>query len=161
MKEKNLFLFLVATILFYAIMLFTNIGYATENITNFNNNYDTFYNNFNVEFNKDSNYLSDNVNILSSKKVALSNIVLTNLGEVQKFTIPIINNSINTSAKISSNVFNSNSEYFNVTCQVSKSVLKEKSDEAIIEVSVQLIQIPLSFPETTEIIIDIEAEPIY
>ena len=91
----------------------------------------------------------------------MQNIVLTNLEEVQKFTIPVINNSINTSAKISTNVFNSNSEYFKVTCQTSKSILKEKSDEAIIVVSVQLIKLPLHSNETTEIVIDIDAEPIY
>ena len=160
MKEKNLFSFLVATIILTTIILFSNIGYATENISNFNNADSILSNDFVVEFDKNSNCISDNVDILSSKKVSLSNIVLNDLGEVEKYKIPVINNSINSSAKISTNIFNSNSEYFKVTCQTSKSILKEKSDEAIIEVSVELIKLPVYSDETTEITIDIIAEQV-
>ena len=159
MKERNLFLFLVAIIILTSIILFTNIGYANENLISSNTNYSS--NDFNVEFNKNSNNISNNINIISSKKVSLNTIVLNNLEETQVFTIPVINNSNNLSAKISTNIFNSNPEYFEVNCQTSKSILKENSDDVIIEVTVQLIKMPLYSNESTEITIEIIAEPIY
>ena len=159
MKERNLFLFLVAIIILTSIILFTNIGYANENLISSNTNY--LSKDFNVEFNKNSNNISNNINIISSKKVSLNTIVLNNLEETQVFTIPVINNSNNLSAQISTNIFNSNPEYFEVNCQTSKSILKENSDEVIIEVTVQLIKMPLYSNESTEITIEIIAEPIY
>ena len=159
MKERNLFLFLVAIIILTSIILFTNIGYANENLISSNTNYSS--KDFNVEFNKNSNNISNNINIISSKKVSLNTIVLNNLEETQVFTIPVINNSNNLSAKISTNIFNSNPEYFEVNCQTSKSILKENSDDVIIEVTVQLIKMPLYSNESTEITIEIIAEPIY
>ena len=159
MKERNVFLFLVAIIILTSIILFTNIGYANENLISSNTNYSS--KDFNVEFNKNSNNISNNINIISSKKVSLNTIVLNNLEETQVFTIPVINNSNNLSAKISTNIFNSNPEYFEVNCQTSKSILKENSDDVIIEVTVQLIKMPLYSNESTEITIEIIAEPIY
>ena len=95
MKERNLFLFLVAIIILTSIILFTNIGYANENLISSNTNYSS--KDFNVEFNKNSNNISNNINIISSKKVSLNTIVLNNLEETQVFTIPVINNSNNLS----------------------------------------------------------------
>ena len=54
MKEKRIFLFLGATIFVLSAMLFANIGYANENISNYSIN--NLSKEFNVKFNKNSKY---------------------------------------------------------------------------------------------------------
>ena len=157
MKERNVFLFLVAFIILASLFLFSNIGYANVDLANYSNySHQESY----ISFNKNSKNIN-NVNIISSQKASLNNITLSELGEFQKFTIPIINTSKDVAAKLHTSISNSNTEYFKVTCTSSTSILKAKSDEAIIEVSVQLIKTPIHSDETTEITIDITAEPIY
>lgn len=159
MKEKNIFLFLIATIFILTAMLFTNIGYANENISNYNIN--NLSKEFNVKFNKNSKYISNNINIIDDQTATLSNIVLTEVGEKKSFTIPVINTSNDTSTRLNTTIFNSNTEYFKVTCTTSKSILNAKSDEAIITIDVELIKTPIYSSETTEIEININANPIY
>lgn len=159
MKEKSIFLFLVATMFLLSTILFTNIGYAKENTVHYKVN--NLYQEFNVEFNQKSKNIDNNINIINSHQATLSNIILTKVGERQTFKLPVINTSRNASAKLEVTVLNSNTEFFKVTCQTSKSILKEKSDEVILEINVELIKTPIHSSESTEISIDITAEPIY
>lgn len=160
MKEKNLFLSLIAMILLSLAILYTNIGYANENMINHKTNCNNLSENFSVEFNKNSNYSNDNINIINSQKALLKNISLTYVGETKKITVPVINNSNGLSAKLQINTSNSNPEYFKVTSKTVKSILNKKSDETLIEITVQLIKEPLDSNESTEITIDVIAEPI-
>lgn len=158
MKERNVFLFLVAIIILTCLFLFSNIGYANVNLDEYTNNHS--HQESSISFSKNSKYIK-NVNIVSPQKASLNNITLSGLGEIQKFTIPVINTSKYAAAKLETSVFNSNTEYFKVTCQSSKTILEKKSDEAIIEVSVQLIKTPIHSDETAEITINITSESIY
>lgn len=159
MKEKNIFLLLVAITLLLSPILFTNMGYAKENITIYSSN--NLSQDINVKFNKNSKYLSNNIDIIDSQTASLKPITFTKIGETQKFQIPIINTNSDTSLKIQVSAFNSNPDYFNVTYHTSKSVLNKKLDEAIIEITVELIKTPLYSNETTEITIKIFSESIY
>lgn len=158
MKERNVFLFLVATIVLTSLFLFSNIGYANVDLAEYNNSCSSQESS--ITFSKNSKYIR-NVNIISPQKASLNNITLSELGEIQKFTIPVINTNKNAAAKLQTSIFNSNTEYFKVTCNSSKSVLNEQSDEAIIEISVQLIKTPIHSAETAEITINITSEHIY
>lgn len=159
MKEKNVFLSLVIITVLFTVVLFTGLGYANENGINskVNNFSDS---EFNVEFNKNSNLLNNTITIIDSRTVALNDITLSKVGEIQKFLIPVINNST-ISAKLSANIENTNPEFFEVTCNISKSTLKPQSDEAVIEVIVELKKSPLYSTENSNIAINITADPIF
>lgn len=161
MKEKNTFISLVVFIILLAAILLTDIGYANENILNYNINNNTTSSEFDVSFNTNSDYQNNNIKITSSKTATFENIILNKVGETEKFIIPITNNSNTLSANISSSVSNTNPEYFKVTCNMSKSILQPKSDEAFIEVSIELIKLPLNSIERTDLLINLLAEPIY
>lgn len=161
MKEKKLFLSLIFIIILMVTILFTNIGYASEKIINDNIKNVFLIKDLNVGFNKKSRYRSHTVNIIDSKTVLLNDITLNNVGESQTFFIPIINNSEDMFAKIHFNIFNSNTEYFKVSCNNSELVLSPDFDEAIIEVKVQLIKEPLTHDEFANIKIDIVVEQTY
>ena len=159
MKEKNLFLSLVVVITLMIIILFTNIGYASEDFNNYGNIY--FAEELNVELNQESKYLDDNVTIIDKNTVLLEDIVLNQVGEYQIISIPIINKNMEWFAKVQVDVFNSNTEYFKITYNISKLKLAPNFDEAILEVQVELIKEPLGFNEITNIKIDIISELIY
>ena len=158
MKERNVFLFLVVIIILTSLFLYYNIGYASVNLDEYTNNYS--HQDFFISFDQNSKYIK-NVNIITPQKATLNNINLSEFGEFQKFTIPVINTSKNTAARLETSILNSNTEYFNVTCQSSKTILEKNSDKAIIEVSVKLIKIPISSDETAQITININSESIY
>lgn len=161
MKEKNLFLSLIAIIILFLTILYTNIGYATEKLINHRTNYNNLSQNFSVEFNQNSKYLNNNISIINSQKALLKNISLTHVGETKKVTVPVISNINDLSVKLEVTTSNSNPEYFAVTSKAEKSILTQKSNETLIEVTVQLIKEPLYFNESTEITIDVITEPIY
>ena len=158
MKEKNIFLLLVAITFLLLSILFTNIGFAKETIITSNPTY--LSNEFNVEFNQNSKYLNNNITIINPQTASFKNIDLSKVGEVYTFTIPVINNSPELSASLSTNIYNSNPEFFKVTCDFSKNILNPKSDEAFMEINIELIKQPINSNETTNITFDIVAEPI-
>lgn len=155
MKERNLFLSLIAIIFIMLSILYTNIGYADESLIT-NNKYTNLPKTFSVEFKQFSN---ENIEIINSKEILLKNISLSYVGETKEIIVPIINNSCDLDAQIHLNVSNSNTEYFKVTVNTEKQVLNKNSDETFLEISVQLIKKPISSIESTEIAIDIIAEP--
>ena len=159
MKEKNLFLSLVVVITVMITILFTNIGYANENFNSYSNSY--FIDELNVEFNQESKYLDDKVSIIDKNTAVLDDIVLNQVGEYQKFSIPIINKNAEYFAKVRVDVFNSNIEYFKVSYNISKLKLAPNFDEAILEIQVELIKEPLDSNEIANIKIDIISELIY
>ena len=159
MKEKNLFLSLVVVITVMITILFTNIGYANENFNSYSNSY--FIDELNVEFNQESKYLDDKVTIIDKNTAVLDDIVLNQVGEYQKFSIPIINKNAEYFAKVRVDVFNSNTEYFKVSYNISKLKLASNFDEAILEIQVELIKEPLDSNEIANIKIDIISELIY
>lgn len=159
MKEKNLFLFLVVVITVMITILFTNIGYANENFNSYSNSY--FIDELNVEFNQESKYLDDKVTIIDKNAAVLDDIVLNQVGEYQKFLIPIINKNAECFVKVRVDVFNSNTEYFKITYNISKLKLAPNFDEAILEIQVELIKEPLYSNEIANIKIDIISELIY
>ena len=163
MKEKNLFLSLVVVITVMITILFTNIGYANENFNSYSNSYSNSYfiDELNVEFNQESKYLDDKVTIIDKNTAVLDDIVLNQVGEYQIISIPIINKNMEWFAKVQVDVFNSNTEYFKVSYNISKLKLAPNFDEAILEIQVELIKEPLDFNEITNIKIDIISELIY
>lgn len=160
MKEKNIILSLVGVILVLVLILGANIGFANENIINLEGSASNS-SEFDVSFVKDSKYIDENIIITGSRTVSLKQVVLNEVGESKTFSIPVVNNSNKLSAQISANVFNSNTEYFDVTCNLSKNVLEPESDEAIVKITVQLKKLPSSSAESTEFEIEINAKPIY
>lgn len=160
MKEKNIILSLVGVIILLVVICRANMGFADENTAIFNGNNVFSSSEFDISFVKDSKYLDENVIITGPRTVSLEQVVLNEVGECKTFSIPLANNSNNISAKIDSKVFNTNTEYFDVTCDISKSVLKPKSDEAIVKITVQLKKMPLHSAENTEFEIEIIAEAI-
>ena len=161
MKEQNVFLSLVLFIILLVAMLLSDIGYANENIQNYN-----IYNNipsseFDVSFNTNSKDIDNNIEITTPQTASIKNIVLTEVGESKKILIPIINNSDSLSAKVSFNISNTNKEYFKVSYDISKDILKPNLDEALVEITIQLIKMPTNSIQKTNFSIDINANPIY
>ena len=160
MREEKIILSLVGIIVILAAIFFANIGYANNNINSeWNNKISS--SEFDIAFNTDSSYLKEDIKITGPRTVSLKHVDLKEAGESKTFLIPIVNKGRDVSAKVNTNVFNTNTEYFNVTCEISKSILKPKLDEAIVKLTVQLKKKPLYSDENTEIKVEIVAEPIY
>ena len=159
MKEKNLFLSLIAIIFLMSALLYANIGYADENIVTKNMGYNNLTKNFSVEFKQDSNNFNKDIEIINSQKIILKKISLTDVGEEKKIVVPIVNYSQDLDAKIQINTSNSNPEYFKITAYPEKLVLNKNLDESLVEITVELIKKPLYSDESAEITIDIIAEP--
>lgn len=160
MREEKIILSLVGIIVLLAAVFVANIGYANDGINSeWNNKISS--SEFDIVFNTDSNYLNEDIKITGPRTVSLNHIDLKKIGESKTFLIPIVNNGREVSAKVVANVFNTNTEYFNVTCDISKSILTPKADEAIIKLTVGLKKMPLYSEENTEIKVEVVAEPIY
>ena len=160
MREEKIILSLVGIIVLLAAVFVANIGYANDGINSeWNNKISS--SEFDIVFNTDSNYLNEDIKITGPRTVSLKHIDLKKVGESKTFLIPIVNKGREVSAKVYPKVFNTNTEYFNVTVDISKSILKPKSDEAIIKLTVELAKLPLYSDENTEIKVEIVAEPIY
>lgn len=157
MQKSNVFLSITAIIILITLIIFTNIGYADVSLNDSSNN---SYQEYLVTFKQNAESMN-NITIINPQKVILNNLTFTELGEIQTFIIPVTNTNLDITTKLQTSIYNSNSEFFNVNCQLSKSILTPNSSEAIIEVKVQLIKSPINYEEMAEISIDIISEPIY
>ena len=159
MKEKKILITLVIITFLLSLVLFVNIGYADESLISTPSSINTP--NFDITFNQFSDITSKEIIITGPKTATLKDISLSSLYEKKTLIIPISNNSTNLSAKLYSEISNSNPEYFNVTSSLSNSIIKPNSKDVILELTIELIKIPTTKSETTKINLEIISEPIY
>ena len=160
MREEKIIISLVTLAFILSLILFTNIGYAQELI--YTQDASTFITDstFNVSFNPNSTIKSPEINIIDSKTATLNSITLDKDNKTKVLLIPISNTS-NIAANVHTSITNTNSEYFKVASYISQSTIQPNSDDAIVELKIELLKQPIIQDVTSNITIEIHADPIY
>ena len=114
MKNQKIFLSLFLIIILLILIFYSNIGLAADFTSNTTNQYSQNDSELNITFDVNSN-LFNKLNIIDETAISFDNINLEKVGEKQTIKVPIINNNLYNSSKISLDVENSNTEYFKVS----------------------------------------------
>ena len=160
MREEKIIISLVTLAFILSLILFTNIGYAQELIYTQDASTSITDSTFNVSFNPNSTIKSPEINIIDSKTATLNSITLDKDNKTKVLLIPISNTS-NVAANVHTSITNTNSEYFKVTSYISQSTIQPNSDDAIVELKIELLKQPIIQDVTSNITIEIHADPIY
>ena len=158
MKNQKIFLSLFLIIILLILIFYSNIGLAADFTSNTTNQYSQNDSELNITFDVNSN-LFNKLNIIDETAISFDNINLEKVGEKQTIKVPIINNNLYNSSKISLDVENSNTEYFKVSA--SGAVILKPNQSSIIEITIELIKLPINETETTNININVLSETIY
>lgn len=158
MKNQKIFLSLFLIIILLILIFYSNIGLAADFTSNTTNQYSPNDSELNITFDINSN-LFNKLNIIDETAISFDNINLEKVGEKQTIKVPIINNNLYNSSKISLDVENSNTEYFKVSA--SGAVILKPNQSSIIEITIELIKLPINETETTNININVLSETIY
>lgn len=165
MRHDKIILLLLVVAISLAILLATGVGYAVENdYIRDNTLLAPGQTEFKVEFNEETAYTGDGVAILkiTGPKTAIINITgLENVGDSVTSIFTIENKSIELYADIYAEVTNTNTEYFKITSTLSESSVKPKLGTTNLEITVELIKLPIKNEEKANICVNIFAEPRY
>ena len=158
MKNQKIFLSLFLIIILLILIFYSNIGLAADFTSNTTNQYSPNDSELNITFDVNSN-LFNKLNIIDETAISFDNINLEKVGEKQTIKVPIINNNLYNSSKIYLEAENSNTEYFKVS--TSEAVILKPNQSSIIEITIELIKLPINETETTNININVLSETIY
>ena len=166
MRQEKIILLLVVVVVILSILLITGVGYAveTENVLKISDNalLAPEQSDFKISFTGNPTYTGDGVATLkiTGTTTATMNITgLESVGDAVTCIFQIENKSSYLYADIYAQVTNTNSEYFKVTSNVSKSNIKPKTGISIIKITVELIKLPINKVEKTDICANIFAKP--
>ena len=168
MRQEKIILSLVMLVLVLSIILMTGIGYAAEtgNTLKISDNPLLILeqDDFKIEFDKNPTYIGDGIAEVKMTGPTNAIIDITDLKEVGDYVTVIFvieNKSNSICADIKTKVTNTNTQFFDTRVSLSESILKPKIGKTILELTVELIRLPIKNDETSYISIDIMANPIY
>ena len=168
MRQEKIILSLVMLLALLSMMLITGVGYAAETEKNLKINDNTLLvsdqNDFKIAFSGNPTYKGDGTVILKITGPTTATMNITGLkavGDSVTAIFAIENQSNNIDAEIKTKVSNSNTEFFDVSTSVSENIINNKDGKAIIEITVELIKLPIKNTETAQISTKLIAKPIY
>lgn len=168
MRQGKVILSLVMLAIVLSIILITRVGYASEsgNTIKISDNPLLIeeQDDFKIEFNKNPTYIGDGIAKVKMTGPTNAIIDITNLKEVGDYVTVIFtieNKSKTMCADIITKVTNTNTQFFDVRASLSESILKPKTGKTFLELTVELIRLPIKNDETSYISIDVIANPIY
>ena len=161
MRQEKVILLLVVVMVVLTILLITGVGYAveTDNILLSPEQTD-----FKIEFCGEPTYNGIGVATLDITGPTTATINVTELGNVGDSITAIFtlaNKSSSIYADIYTKVTNTNTEYFNVTSTLSESKIGPQTGKTTIEITVELIKLPIYNDESADICMNIFANPRY
>ena len=167
MKLKKIILLLEVVVIILTIMLLTGVGYAKE-INSLqvseNNKLRIEKEEFQVKFIGKPRYTGNGVaqlEIIDNKAATMKVSGLKTVGDYVTTIWEIENSSRDLYVDIDTTVTNTNKEYFYVTSKVLNSTLKPKNGKTKIEITVELIKIPIEKDQKADICINIIGKPKY
>ena len=162
MKEEKLILSLVILL----ILFVTGIGYGVEDdsllVENYNPIMQVYHKDFDVVLVGESKYLGDGIAEVEITGPRTANFNITELNKVGDCVTVILtleNRSNQFYADINAEVFNSNTEYFNVTSKVTEKKISPNNGKSNIEINVELIKLPIYEDEKSNISLNIYTNP--
>lgn len=168
MRQEKIILSLVVLIALLSMMLLTGVGYAAETGKTLKISDNPLLvveqRDFKIAFSGNPTYIGDGIAILERKGSTTATMNITGLkavGDSVTAIFTIENQSNNIDAEINTKIFNSNTEFFDVSTSVSEHIINHKGGKAIIKITVELIKLPIEKNETAYISTDITAKPIY
>ena len=167
MKFKKIILLLEVVVIILTIMLLTGVGYAKEiNALQVSENKELQIEKeeFKVQFTGKPRYTGNGIAQLeiTDNKVATMKISgLKTVGDYVTTIWEIENLSRDLYVDIDTTITNTNKEYFNVTSKVLDPTLKPKNGKTKIEITVELIKIPIEKDQEADICINIIGKPKY
>ena len=167
MRQEKIILSLVVLVIILSIFLFTGIGYAVETdnllIVNQSNSIIN-QTGFEIAFAKETRYIGNGtaeLRVIGPTTATINITNLKNIGDYVTAIFTIENTSGDISAELEAKVTNTNTEYFNVTSTLSDAVIESKTGKVTLEVTVELIKLPVEGEEKTDISASIIATPKY
>lgn len=168
MRREKTIILLVVLLVVLLIVLMTGIGYAAETSDALKINDKPLLlseqSDFKIEFTGEPTYKGKGVAKLklTGPTSATMNITeLNSVGDSVTVRFTIANKSSDLNADIYTKVTNTNTEYFKVTSTLSESTMKPKTGKTILEITVELIKLPIDREQKANIGINISANPRY
>lgn len=168
MRPKKIILLLEVVVVILTILLTTGVGYAIETDNTLNISEKEVFvakqSDFKVRFTGEPRYTGKGVaklNLTGETTATMNISGLKSVGDSLTTIWEIENKSRDLYADINTSVRNTNTEYFNVTSKVSNSILNPKNGKTTIEITVELIKLPIEKDEKADICINITAKPRY
>ena len=168
MRQERVILLLVIVAVALSIQLATGMGYAveTDDILKISDNVLLIpeQSDFKIAFAEEPTYTGNGVatlNLTGPTTATMDIAGLEDVGDSVTVIFTITNKSNYIYADIYAKVTNSNTEYFNVTSTISNSTMKPKTGKATLEVTVELIKIPIDNEQNAAICTNIFANPMY
>ena len=166
-KEKAILLLVIILFMILLILFVTGIGYAVQNDNILENDYSRpiglGHTDFDVVFSGEPIYKGNGLAELEITSPRTAKFNITELEKVGDFVTVIFtleNKSKKLYADINTKITNTNTEYFDVTSRLSNKEISPENGKTDIEITVELIKLPIDKDETSSIGINISAEPI-
>ena len=168
MRQEKIILSLMVFLIILSIFLFTGIGYALETdnlvISDSSNTLMQQSTGFNIAFSKETSFIGTGNAKLEVTGLTTANINISDLKMVGDYVTAIFtieNSSRDIDAELEANVRNTNTEYFKVTSLLSDRTIEAKTGKVTLEITVELIKLPIEREEKTAISTSIVATPQY
>lgn len=168
MRQEKIILSLVILIALLSMMLLTGVGYAAETGKTLKISDNPLLvaeqRDFKIAFSENPTYIGDGIAILERKGATTATMNITGLkavGDSVTAIFTIENQSNNIDAEIKTKVINTNTEFFDVSTSLSEHIISHKDGKVIVEITVELIKVPIKNNETAHISMNIITKPIY
>lgn len=166
MRAEKTILLLVVILVVLSMLLMTSIGYAVENgeelkVSN-NKLLVSESSDLKIEFSEEPTYTGNGVAILklTGPTTAVINITgLKSVGDSVTVKFTIANKSEYTYVEIKEEIAITNTEYFSITSNLKDSNIKPKTGKTTLEITIELIKLPINNDVRTEIYANIFAMP--
>jgi len=119
---------------------------------------------FDIEFTGNTSYTGEGkcaVSLTGATTATINISELEHVGDSVTAIFTIANKSNDLFAEIDVKVTNTNTEYFNVTSRLSDTILNARTGITTLEITVELIKLPICNNESANIGASILAKPIY
>ena len=163
MRQDKLVLSLVVITVVLAMLLTVGIGYAVEADNTLINDNPTTSESFDVAFLDNTQVTGDGettVKITGDREAAIAITGLNEVGDSATAILTIKNTSRDIAAELSATITNTNTEYFKATVNFSNDVIDAKNGKATVELTVELIKLPILNDVQATIETNIVATPI-